>query len=55
MKLKAYNLIDLAAFYQKIFKVDQEMIELNKLKKEENQESLESTLNFLKTLILNYT
>jgi hypothetical protein len=39
--MKAYNLIDLAAFYKKIFKVENAQMELFKTKREENIESLE--------------
>ena len=43
IKMKAYNLIDLAAFYKKIFKVEYAQMELFKTKREENIESLEQT------------
>jgi hypothetical protein len=55
MKLRAPSLPELASFYSKIFKVDQISLENQKLKRDDNIESLENTLSFLKTLILNYT
>lgn len=54
MKLKAPSLISLATFYQKIFSVDKEQIEIKKQKKEDNIESLEGTQVFLKVLYNNY-